>query len=124
MLLAYFLPQKLCFMPIPLQIKYASSCLFPPKYINELTVQWKNSSCYWSKILLIVNLNNSSTPNDEGKNNMMNFLSSDILISHKQKWFQLYRGGQFYWWRKQEYTEKKHLSMNGVRTRNFNGDRH
>ena len=58
------------------------------------------------------------------KNNMMNFFTSDILISHKQKWFQLYRGGQFYWWRKQEYTEKKHLSMNGVRTHNFTGDRH
>ena len=54
-------------MPIPLQIKYASPCLYPPKYINELTFHWKNSSCYWSKIWLTVNLNNSSTPNDEGK---------------------------------------------------------
>jgi hypothetical protein len=54
-------------MLIPLQIKYASPCLYPPKYINELTFHWKNSSCYWSKIWLAVNLNNSSTPNDEGK---------------------------------------------------------
>jgi hypothetical protein len=49
--------------------------------------------------------------------------------------FQIYRGGQFYWWRKPEYPEKAidlsqvtdnvvHLALIEIRTNKIGGDRH
>jgi hypothetical protein len=49
--------------------------------------------------------------------------------------FKLYRGSQFYWWRKPPNCHKSltnfitmlyrvHLTMNGIQTHNVSGDRH
>jgi hypothetical protein len=79
----------------------------------------------------------------------MNEIEQEANIAYKGIWyllplstiFQLYRGGQFYWWRKPEYQEKitelqqgtgrlshnavsRKARISGIRTRNVSGDRH
>jgi hypothetical protein len=70
------------------------------------------------------------------------FGGGDMVFNALSTIFQLYPGGQFYWWKKPGYPEKttdlpqatdKTLSQNavsstprlsGIRTHNFCGDRH
>ena len=96
-------------------------------------------------LLLVINL-------CEQRNNGINecFELPDLILIWLFLWcltslltiFQVYRGGQLYWWRKAEYPEKTtdpslvinelyhimwyrvYLARNGVRTHKVSGDRH
>jgi hypothetical protein len=68
-------------------------------------------------------------------NNLCNqWLVRVMVLAPLSTLFQLYRGGQFYWWRKPEYPDKTtdlpkvtdnrvHPATSGIRTHNDSGDR-
>jgi hypothetical protein len=61
-------------------------------------------------------------------------ITTDVVSSNLEQGFQLYRGGQFYRWRKPEdpekttdlsqVTDKLHIMLIVIRTHNIIGDRH
>ena len=124
-------------------IKYNKWVSFSKKMKVSIYWQMESMTLYQQAVLVSLIFNTKN-------NNLVNLPSNWLVgwfygVYHRfQQYLQLYRGCQFYWWRKLEDSEKttdllqvtdKHCHMmlyrvhqwpllSGVRTHNISGDRH
>ena len=100
-----------------------------------------NCECYLSVISSVLLLNTILLLKDEDQSQDNPVLVGKVYwcLMPLSKILQLYRGNQFYWWRKSEYTEKttdlpqdtdkfnvvsSTPLLSKIRTHNISGDRH
>ena len=103
--------------------------------MNEMNCQYKINFKTKIKDLFQVGMVNN-------KEITIQIIKKTMLTLNQSYFFQLYRGGKFYWWRKPEYPEKTidisqvtvklshimlyrvRLPINRIRTNNVSDDRH